>query len=48
MEKILRLFYITSAGLELLIAIALKFSKSVVEISDFLLLNFKEKGCEYL
>ena len=42
-KKLLRLFYITSADLELLIAISLKFSKSVVEISDFLLLILKKK-----
>ena len=42
-KKLLRSFYIASADLDLLIAIALKFSKSIVEISDFLLLILKKK-----
>ena len=42
-KKLLRVFFITSADLQLQIAIALKFSKSVVEMSDFLLLILKQK-----
>lgn len=42
-KRLLRLNYITNTDLEILIVIMLKFSKSVVEISDFLILILKKK-----
>jgi len=42
-KRLLRLNYITNTDLEILIVIMLKFSKSVVEIIDFLILILKKK-----
>ena len=42
-RKLLRLNFVKSTDLDIIIAMALKFSRSVVEISDFLILILKKK-----